>query len=229
MRRARNVPKQVLIGIVAAAIGGCCAAGIALADSSTGAAPSQGGSVATIQQVPASLAATYPALTRAANASESQQLPAVAKVIATLVSQDEGAGHSGANGQLARKIAQDGEDAEYLVPGNGELCMVSVTLEHATGGGCAPASSVETQGTTSLTVVPSGYEVSGILPTATSSVSITNASGQSETIQANEDHAFVYLSAVPLQKLVYALPGGGQHVGDLELPAPANAPSPPAG
>jgi hypothetical protein len=107
--------------------------------------------------------------------------------------------------------------------------MVSVTLGHATGGGCAPASSVETKGTTSLTVVPGGYEVSGILPSGASSVSITNANGQSETIQANEDHAFVYLSAVPLQRLVYALPGGGQHVGALALPPGPGAASPPAG
>jgi hypothetical protein len=214
----------LLSAIVAAMIAGCCAAGIALADASTGAEPSQAGSVAAIQQVPARLAATYPALRRAADADEAEQLGAVAAIVGSLVSQDEGAANSGANSQLARKVAQDGEDAEYLVPGNEVLCMVSVTLGRATGGGCAPASSVETKGTTSLTVVPGGYEVSGILPTATSSVTITNARGRSETIAANEDHAFVYLSAVAPQKLAYELPGGGEHVGDLALAA-----APPAG
>ena len=112
------------------------------------------------------------------------------------------------------------------MPGNEVVCLVAISVGHATGGGCAPASSVETNGTTSLTVVPGGYEVSGILPTGTRDVTITTASGDSTVVNANANHAFEFYSAAPLAKLVYSLPGGGQHEGSLELPPPAHAPSP---
>ncbi|MGP8241782.1 MAG: hypothetical protein ACLQQB_08480, partial [Solirubrobacteraceae bacterium] len=152
--------------------------------------------------------------------------PAVAKVMGTIASEDEAGADGGANSELARRVSQNGENAEYVVPGNEVVCLVAISVGHATGGGCAPASSVESKGTTSLTVVPGGYEVSGILPTGTSEVSITTSSGNTTAVDANANHAFEFYSAAPLAKLVYALPDGGEHEGSLELPAPAHAPSP---
>jgi hypothetical protein len=213
---------MIVLGVVLAG----SATAFALADSSTG---NTSASVAapTVKQVPARIAAEFPALGKAIAASEAQQLPAVAKVMGTIASEDEPAEVGGANSELARRVSQDGENAEYVVPGNGVVCMVAISVGHATGGGCAPASSVEAKGTTSLTVVPGGYEVSGILPTGTSDVSITNTSGNTTVVEADANHAFEFYSAAPLAKLVYSLPGGGQHEGSLELPAPPHAPPSP--
>jgi hypothetical protein len=146
-----------------------------------------------------------------------------------LASRDEPAEIAGANSELARRISQDGENAEYVVPGSEVVCMVAISVGHPTGGGCASASSVETTGTTSLTVVPGGYEVSGILPAGTRDVRITNTSQQTTVVAANENHAFEFFSAAPLAKLSYALPSGGVHEGSLELLPPPDAPPPPAG
>lgn len=227
--RIRHIPKRLLVTITLGVIAGGSAAGFALADTSTGNANSQATTAATIKEVPARIAAEFPALRKALDASEAQQLPAVAKIMSMLASQDEPAETGGANSELARRISQVGEDAEYLVPGNEVLCMVSITVGHATGGGCAPASSVERTGTTSLTVVPGGYEVSGILPAGTSDVNITDSSGHTTTVSANADHAFQFFSAAPLARCAYDLPGGGQHVGSLELPPAPDVPPPPAG
>jgi hypothetical protein len=145
-----------------------------------------------------------------------------------LASQDE-SNTAQANSGLARRILQVGEDAEYLVPGNEVLCMVSITSGRATGGGCAPASSVETLGTTSLTVVPAGYDLTGVLPKGTTDVTISDATGRTSTVAANANHAFHFFSAAPLTQLVYRLPGGGRHVGSLALSSPPDLPSPPTG
>lgn len=228
MTRIKQIPKRGLVAIVLAVLAGGSAAGFALADT-PGASSSQTPPAASIQQVPPRIAAEFPALRKTLDASEAQQLPEVAQVMSNLESHSELAGTAGPNSQLARRISGSGEDAEYLVPGNEVLCMVSITVGHPTGGGCAPASSVESTGTTSLTVVPGGYEVSGILPDGTSDVRITDASGQTTTVAANANHAFAYFSPGPLSHLSYDLPGGGQHVGDLSLPAPPDAPAPPAG
>jgi len=229
MSRLKHIHQRALTAIVLGMIAGGSAAGFALADTSTGAANTQTTTVATIQQVPPSIAAAFPALRKALDASEAQQLPEVAQVMSNLTSRDALASAGGANGALARRISQAGEDAEYLVPGNAVLCMVSITVGHATGGGCAPQSSVESTGSTSLTVVPGGYEVSGILPTSTSTVSITDSSGKTSTVAANANHAFHYFSAAPLARLAYDLPGGSQHVGSLALPPAPDLPPPPAG
>ena len=198
---------------------------LALGDSSAG--NTSGSSAApTIRQVPTRIAAEFPALSKAISAGEAQQLSAVARVMGTITSQGELAEDGGANVALARRISRDGESAEYVVPGNEVVCLVAISAGHATGGGCAPASLVETKGTTGLTVVPGGYEVSGILPTGTSDVTITTSSGSTTVVDANANHAFEFYSAAPLANLVYSLPGGGQHEGSLELPAPAHAPSP---
>jgi hypothetical protein len=223
--KTRHTPRRLLLGVLAALIVASSATAFALADTSTG----SGSPAATITQVPAKTAAEFPALRKAIDQSEAQQFPDVAKVMATLASRDEPAEIGGANSELARRISQDGENAEYVVPGNEVVCMVSITVGHATGGGCAQSSSVEKTGTTSLTVVPGGYEVSGILPTGTATVSITSASGQTTDVAANANHAFEFYSAAPLAKLSYVLPDGGEHEGSLALPAPPNAPSPPAG
>jgi hypothetical protein len=180
-----------------------------------------------IRQVPPRLAADFPALLKTVDTSEAPQLAGVAKVMGVLASRDEPAVIGEANPELARRISDDGEDAEYLVPGNEVLCMVVIAAGHGTGGGCAPVSSVEADGTTSLTVVPGGYEVSGILPIGTSSVSISTTTGQTTVVAANADHAFEFLSAVPLSKLVYSLPSGAQHTGSLDLPPPRDLPPPP--
>ncbi len=229
MSRIRHTSKRALAAIALGVIAGGCAAGFAVADTSTGAANNQTTTVAGIQQVPPRIAAAFPALRKALDASEAQQLPEVADVMSILESHDEPGSTGGANSGLARRISQAGEDAEYLVPGNEVLCMVSITVGHATGGGCAPASSIETTGTTSLTVVPGGYEVSGILPSGISDVRITDASGQTTTVAANANRAFQFFSAGPLTKLVYDLPGGGQHVGSLALPPAPGISPPPAG
>jgi hypothetical protein len=198
---------------------------LALGDSSNG-DTSASPAAPTIKQVPPRIAAEFPALAKAIGAGEAQQLPAVARVMGTLASDGELAAGGEANSALARRVSQEGENAEYVVPGNEVVCLVAISVGHATGGGCAPASSVETKGTTSLTVVPGGYEVSGILPTGTSDVTITTTSGSATVVDANANHAFEFYSAVPLAKLVYSLPAGGEHEGSLELPPPAHAPSP---
>jgi hypothetical protein len=226
MSRLKHLHSRALTAIVLGVIAGGSAAGFALADTSTDTA-TQTTTVAAIQQVPPSIAAAFPALRKALDSSEAQQLPEVAQVMSILTSRGALASAGGANSALARRISRAGEDAEYLVPGNAVLCMVSVG--HATGGGCAPQSSVETAGSTSMTVVPGGYEVSGILPRSTSTVSITDASGQTSTVAANANHAFHYFSAAPLARLAYDLPSGGQHVGSLALPPPPDIPPPPAG
>ncbi|HWX95244.1 MAG TPA: hypothetical protein VNZ01_00210 [Solirubrobacteraceae bacterium] len=179
-----------------------------------------------IQEVTPRMVAAFPALGKPLDASEAQQLPAVAQVMNKLASEDE-VNTAGANSALARRISHVGEDAEYLVPGNEVVCMVSIAVGQATGGGCARASSVETAGTTSLTVIPAGYQVTGILPTGTGEVNITDAGGHRTTVVANANRAFRFLSATPLAYLAYELPGGGQHVGSLALPPPPDAPSAP--
>jgi len=227
MSRIRHTSKRALAAIALGVIAGGSATAFAFADASTGAATNQTTTVASIQQVPPRIAAAFPVLRKALDASEARQLPAVAHVMSILASHDETGSTGQANSELARRISQVGEDAEYLVPGNEVLCMVSITAAgHATGGGCAPASLVETAGTTSLTVVPGGYEVTGILPGATGNVKITDASGQTTTVAANANRAFHFFSAAPLTQLVYDLPGGGQHVGSLMLPPPGVSPPP---
>jgi hypothetical protein len=218
-----------LAAIVLGVIAGGSASAFALANTSTGSANEQTTAGATIQQVPPGIAVAFPVLRKALDASEAQQLPVVAHVMSILGSQDEPGSTGGANSELARRVSQVGEDAEYLVPGNEVLCMVSITLGHPTGGGCAPASSLEANGTTSLTVVPGGYQVSGLLPNGTSNVRITDASGQTSTVAVNANRAFHFYSAAPLARLVYDLPGGGQHVGSLTLPPPPDVAPPPAG
>ncbi len=222
--RTRHIHRRALGAVTVGMIVAGSVTALALADSSTGA--SGPAAVPTIKQVPARIAAEFPALGKAIGAGEAQQLPAVAKVMGTIASEDEAGADGGANSELARRVSQNGENAEYVVPGNEVVCLVAISVGHATGGGCAPASSVESKGTTSLTVVPGGYEVSGILPTGTSEVSITTSSGNTTAVDANANHAFEFYSAAPLAKLVYALPDGGEHEGSLELPAPAHAPSP---
>jgi hypothetical protein len=105
------------------------------------------------------------------------------------------------------------------------LCTVSVDAGRPTGGGCAPASSVEAVGTTSVTVLPGGYEVSGILPIGTAEVRITDTTGRTSSVSASVNHAFEFFSAVPLARLVYELPDGDRHVGLLTLPPPVQLPS----
>jgi len=226
MSRIRHTSKRALAAIALGVIAGGSAAGFALAATSSGGASNQATTVATIQQVPPRIAAAFPALQKSLDASEAQQLPAVADVMSVLASRDEPGSTGGANSELARRISQVEEDAEYLVPGNEVLCMVSITAGHATGAGCAPASSIETTGTTSLTVVPGGYEVSGILPAGTSDVRITDAGGHATTVAANANRAFHFFSAAPLARLVYDLPGGAQHVGSLALPSAPGVPQP---
>jgi hypothetical protein len=222
--RKRHIHRRVLGAVAAGVIVMGSLTALALGDSSSGdmsampAAP-------TIKRVPARIAAEFPALTKAIGADEAQQLPAVARVMGTLAREGNAAGQGGANSALARRVSQDGENAEYVVPGNEVVCLVAISVGHATGGGCAPAPSVEAKGTTSLTVVPGGYEVSGILPTGTADVTITASNGSATVVDANANHAFEFYSAVPLAKLVYSLPGGGEHEGSLELPPPAHAPS----
>jgi hypothetical protein len=223
--RTRRIPRRALAAVAVGVILTGSLAALALGDSSSG-NPSGSSAAPTIKQVPPKIAAEFPALANAIGASEAQQLPTVARVMGTLASDGALAANGEANSGLARRVSRDGENAEYVVPGNEVVCVVAISVGHATGGGCAPASSVETNGTTSLTVVPGGYEVSGILPTGTRDVTITTASGDSTVVNANANHAFEFYSAAPLAKLVYSLPGGGQHEGSLELPPPAHAPSP---
>jgi hypothetical protein len=223
--RTRRIPRRALAAVAVGVILTGSLAALALGDSSSGNA-SASSPAPTIKQVPPKIAAEFPALANAVGPSEAQQLPTVARVMGTLASNGALAASGEANSGLARRVSQDGENAEYVVPGNEVVCLVAISVGHATGGGCAPASSVETKGTTSLTVVPGGYEVSGILPTGTSDVTITTASGDSTVVSANANHAFEFFSAAPLAKLVYSLPGGGQHEGSLELPPPIHAPSP---
>jgi hypothetical protein len=212
---------MAVIGVAASA------GGFALADESRGDANPQTTPPESIQQVPAGIAAAFPALRRALDPSEARQLPAVAQVMSMLASQG-GSNAGTANSGLARRISQAGEDAEYLVPGNEVLCIVSITAGRATGGGCAPAPSVEAEGTTSLTVLPGGYELTGILPRGATDASITNALGDTATVAANENRAVHFFSPVPLVRLVCDLPAGGRHVGSLALPPPPHVP-PPAG
>jgi hypothetical protein len=214
----------IVLGVIA---GGSVGAS-ALADQSRGGADTQMTPLAIIQQVPPRIGAAFPALLRPLDPSEARQLPVVAQVVDVLASRDE-SNTGGANSGLARRISQVGQDAEYLVPGNEVLCIVSVTVGHATGGGCAPASSVETEGTTSLTVIAGGYVVTGILPEGTADVRITDALGETTTVAANANRAFHFFSVAPLARLVYDRPSGGRHAGSLELPPPPHVPLPRAG
>jgi hypothetical protein len=227
MSRMRHTSTRAVAAIVLGVIAGGSAGVFVLADQSRGDASSQT-TPARIQQVSPRIAAAFPALLRILDASEAQQLPAVAQVMSMLAGQDE-SNTGQANSGLARRIAQVGENAEYLVPGNEVLCVASITAGRATGGGCAPASSVEAVGTTSLTVLPGGYDVTGILPKGITDVRITNALGETTTVAANANRAFHFFSAVPLARLEYDLPGGGLHAGSLALPPPPRLPPPPAG
>jgi hypothetical protein len=223
--RTRHIHRRALSAVAAVVIVAGSLTALALGDTSAGSTSGSPG-VPAIKQVPAGIAAEFPALAKSISADEAQQLPTVARVMGTLASEGELAEAGGANSALARRVSQDGDNAEYLVPGNEVVCLVAISVGHPTGGGCAPASSVETKGTTSLTVVPGGYEVSGILPTGTSDVTITTTSGTATVVDANANHAFEFYSAAPLSKLAYSLPAGGQHEGSLELPPLTNAPSP---
>jgi hypothetical protein len=227
MSRMRHRSTRAVAAIVLGASAGGSAGGFALADQSRGDANAHTAPEA-IQQVPPGIAAAFPALSRTLDASEAQQLPAVAHVMSMLAGQDE-LNTGQANSGLARRIGQVGADAEYLVPGNEVLCVVSIVAGRATGGGCAPAPSVEAVGTTSLTVLPGGYDVTGIVPKGTSDVRITSALGETTTVAANANRSFHFFSAVPLARLEYDLPGGGRHVGSLALPPPPHVPPPPAG
>jgi hypothetical protein len=228
MSRTSHMSRRALGAVVLGAIAGGSAGGFALADASVGDTSAQATVAARIERVPPRIAAAFPALRQALDASEAQQLPAVTHVMEMLESQDTPKTGE-ANSELARRISQAGEDAEYLVPGNEVLCMVSIASGRATGGGCAPASSVETVGTTSVTVVPGGYAVTGILPMGTTDVTISDATGRTFTVVANANHAFHFFSAAPLSQLAYGLPVGGRHVGSLALPSPPDLPPPPGG
>jgi hypothetical protein len=228
MTGIRHASTRTVAAVVVGVIAGGSAGGFALADQSRGDANTQQPPVAAIQQVPSRIAAAFPALRRSLDTSEAQQLPVVAHVMGMLASQDE-PNTGGANSDLARRISQVGEDAEYLVPGNEVICIVSITLGRATGGGCAPASSVEAVGTTSLTVLPGGYDLTGILPRGTTDASITDALGQTTTVVANANRAFHFFSAAPLARLLYELPGGGRQISSLALPPPPDMSPPPAG
>jgi hypothetical protein len=223
MNRIRHLSRRALTAIVLGMIAVGSAATFSIADQSAGDTNNQTTTVATIQQVSPRVAAAFPVLRKTLDASEARELPAVTRVMSMLASQDE-PNTAGANSELARRISQVGEDAEYLVPGNETVCIVSITAGHPTGGGCARASSVETEGTTSLTVVPGGYTVTGILPEGTADVRITDAGGQTTTVTANAKRAFHFFSPAPLVRLAYRLPGGGQHVGSLALSPPPDPP-----
>jgi hypothetical protein len=213
VKRAKDTSTRALGAILLASI----AAGFALVDQSRGEGDPQPAPAASIQQLPPRIEALFPALRKPLDSTEARQLPAIAQVMSILASKPE-PDTGGANSALARRISLAGEDAEYLVPGNEVLCMVSIMGEHVTGAGCAPASSVETVGTTSLTVLPAGYELTGILPEGTLDVTITDASGKTTTVSANANHAFRLFSTEPLARLEYDLPGGKRHVGSLALP-----------
>jgi hypothetical protein len=223
MNRMRYTSKRALTAIVLGMIAGGSAARFAIADQSAGDTNSQATTVAMIQQVPPRIAAAFPALRKTLDAGEAQQLPEVARVMSVLESKAE-ANTGGANSELARRISQLGEDAEYLVPGREVLCVVSITAGHPTGGGCALLASVDAFGTTSLTVVPGGYEVTGILPNGTADARITDAGGQTTTVMPNANRAFQFFGTGPLARLAYRLAGGAQHVGSLTLPPPHHLP-----
>jgi hypothetical protein len=225
MNRVRNASTRIVVVFALGVIAGGVVAWFALPDRSLGAGSSQAAQPATIEQAAPSMVASFPALGRPLDLSEAQQLPAVAQVITVLASQRE-PNTGGANSALARRIWQAAEDAEYLVPGNGVLCMVSIVADRPSGGGCAPASSVEGAGTTSLTVLPAGYVVSAILPRGTNGAVVTDALGRTTTLSADPDRTVHLVSSVPLARLSYDVPGGGQHVGSLELPPSPHAPPP---
>jgi hypothetical protein len=214
-----------LTAIVLGMIAGGSASTFAIADQSAGDSNGQTTTVAIIQYVPPRIAVSFPDLRKALDASEAQQLSAVTRVMSMLESTDE-PNTGGANGALARRISQSEGDAEYLVPGSEVLCIVSITVGHPTGGGCAPLSSVDAFGTTSLTVVPGGYELTGILPKGTADVRITDEGGQTTTVMPNANRAFQFFSAAPLVRLAYRLPSGAERVGSLALPPPHQLPPP---
>jgi hypothetical protein len=225
---SKQISRRLIVAALSVLVLGGSVTAFALADTSSSGA-TQPADPPLVQQAPPKIAAEFPALRKAIDQSESEQLPTVARVMGTIESRGEAAASAGVNAELARRISEDGESAEYVVPGNEVVCMVAISAAHSAGGGCAPASSVEQDGSTSLTVVPGGYEVSGILPTGTSTVRITSASGQTTVVAADSNHAFEFFSAAPLAKLTYSLPEGGEHEGSLELPPPKDPPAPPAG
>lgn len=221
----RRFRRPLTVAAVAALVVAVSTTAFALADNTSGSTNAPA-STPPVQQVPARIAAQFPALAEPLTANEEQQLPTISRVMDRLASLDEPNTLDGANAGLARRISQDQDSAEWIVPGDEVVCMVAITAGHSTGAGCAAAKSVESTGTTSLTVVPGGYRVSGILPTGIANAKITNSSGEVTIVTANANHAFQFFSAESLKSISYALPEGGQHEGSLELPPPNMSASP---
>ncbi len=70
MKRPRQISRRATAAIVGALAASGSAAGFALAGTSTGAPSNQDPAVASIQQVPSSVAAKFPALAKALDPSE---------------------------------------------------------------------------------------------------------------------------------------------------------------
>lgn len=174
-----------------------------------------------LQTVSAQMSADFPVLSKTPDSEEMRQLPMVARAIESLGKLPGGLGGAGANPALARMYYRVGENAGYLVPGNADvLCSVQIYEGKPIGAGCGTASTWLAKGSVSTTVVPGGYEVSGLLPRGTKQVSVTGADGHTSSVDADAYGGFDFVGAGAITRIAYKLPNGREEVDSSRFPPP---------
>ncbi|MGH2833425.1 MAG: hypothetical protein ACRDK2_11695 [Solirubrobacteraceae bacterium] len=219
MRAASKHRRFVWAGTLVCLVMAGAVSAIALGDTGNTGTSGTTGNYVQVQVVPAETAAAFPLLEKQADAEETQQLPLVANAILALERSPGGAG--GANPTLARAYYQTGANAGYLVPGTGDnLCTVQIYNGQLSQAGCGSASAISTKGILSTTVVPGGYEVSGLLPRGTKAVNLTGADGHTTSVEVNADGGFDLVGTGTLTRIAYKLPSGGEEVDSTRFPPP---------
>lgn len=171
----------------------------------------------TVSAIPAALTNRFAALRRGRRQGDG--LPSASRVD----------GKHGENPALSRRVAQIGGQDEYLVPGNGVLCLYD-----ARGGGTCADNDTASRGELveadmCARDAPHGtVRLLGVLPDGVSTATIVRADGSKQAVNLGGNGLAVDAPVTPLPvSLTWTGPDGNQH--SEKLPVPADAANNPCG
>lgn len=214
--------RMILTAIAASAValGG---AGVALAANAAqptpaGPAISPGSAVAGrgVSAISSGQAAAFSALHRAQTAADRA---AVSTEVLKALWEDQN-GH-GANPGLARLVASTAHGSVLLVPGSGSLCIASTVAGGGTSASCLPNGEAETGGLGTISWLPGGVTLQGVLPRGSHSVTL-QVGGHAVPVPISADGGYsITVSRSPTQ-LSYL--DSNEILHHQRLPAPPSAP-----
>jgi len=121
--------------------------------------------------------------------------------------------------RLARLVSSSASGDVYLVPGSGELCLVTVTSAGQASSGCSTDSEARSQGLTLIAAPNSGqpdYVVTGVTPGTSTQATIATADGG--TTRAAVSSGGGYSAALTSAPVSVIAGGGTQDVTQFPVP-----------